>query len=84
MTSVPARLSDAEIEAQAAEHEKRAAIVDLLTEPGCKDRGCDVGAWGECLICSAEAGVACRGQEQPVTVAVAKPRKRRRLVESTP
>jgi hypothetical protein len=38
------------------------AVTDLLRELGCKDKGGEVGACGECLLCTAEAGVACRAK----------------------
>jgi hypothetical protein len=44
--------------------EMNAKIEDALQRMGrstCKDKSGLVGASGECLICTAEAGVACRG-----------------------
>ena len=49
---------------------ENAAVADLLAALGCKDCGGDVGTRGECLICSAEAGVVCRGREEPAPIAI--------------
>ncbi len=39
------------------------AVVDLLdNHPRCKDEGGYVGTMGECMLCDAEQGVACRLQ----------------------
>lgn len=40
-----------------------AAIQELLEHyPRCKERGGAVGPRGECFVCDAESGVACRGE----------------------